>query len=107
MNEGGLVTRASLAADLAALGVRRGDTLLVHASLRSLGWACGGPVAVVLALRDALGPDGTLVVPAQTPYPHRRPRCDAKVSNPFRRTHWAYQGNRELGERQCLAEEAG
>jgi aminoglycoside 3-N-acetyltransferase len=67
MNEGGLVTRASLAADLAALGVRHGDTLLVHASLRSLGWVCGGPVAVVLALRDALGPDGTLVVPAQTP----------------------------------------
>lgn len=67
MREGIPVTRASLAADLAALGVRRGDTLLVHASMRSLGWVCGGAVAVVLALRDALGPDGTVVVPAQTP----------------------------------------
>jgi aminoglycoside 3-N-acetyltransferase len=67
MNDGRPVTRASLVADLAALGVRPGDTLLVHSSMRSLGWVCGGPVAVVLALRDALGPDGTLVVPAQTP----------------------------------------
>jgi aminoglycoside 3-N-acetyltransferase len=67
MREGTPVTRASLTADLTALGVRRGDTLLVHSSMRSLGWVCGGPVAVVLALRDALGPDGTLVVPAQTP----------------------------------------
>lgn len=41
--------------------------LLVHSSLKALGWVCGGPVAVVQALRDALGPDGTLVVPTHTP----------------------------------------
>jgi aminoglycoside 3-N-acetyltransferase len=58
-------TRASLGRDLRALGVHAGDTLLVHSSLRSLGWVCGGPVAAVLALLDALGPEGTLVVPAQ------------------------------------------
>jgi aminoglycoside 3-N-acetyltransferase len=40
--------------------------LLVHSSLKSLGWVCGGPVAVVQALLDALGPDGTLVVPTHT-----------------------------------------
>lgn len=59
-----LCTRASLAADLARLGVRPGETLLVHSSLRSLGWVCGGAVALVGALLDALGTDGTLVVPA-------------------------------------------
>ncbi|MGA8114069.1 MAG: AAC(3) family N-acetyltransferase [Actinocatenispora sp.] len=59
-------TRASLAADLRALGVRAGSVLLVHSSLSSLGWVCGGPVAVVQALLDALGPDGTLVVPTHT-----------------------------------------
>jgi aminoglycoside 3-N-acetyltransferase len=59
-------TRASLNRDLHALGVRAGQTVLLHASLRSLGWVCGGPVAVVLALHDVLGPAGTLVVPAQT-----------------------------------------
>ena len=37
--------------------------LLVHSSLSSLGWACGGRVAVVMALEEAIGPEGTLVMP--------------------------------------------
>ncbi|MCA9968930.1 MAG: AAC(3) family N-acetyltransferase, partial [Anaerolineales bacterium] len=57
-------TRASLAADLRALGVQAGMTLLVHSSLRALGWVNGGPVAVIQALQDVLTPDGTLVMPA-------------------------------------------
>ncbi|KRD10683.1 MULTISPECIES: aminoglycoside N(3)-acetyltransferase [unclassified Streptomyces] len=63
---GPLVTRSTLAADLRALGVASGEILLVHSSLSSLGWVCGGAVAVVHGLLDALGPDGTLVVPAQS-----------------------------------------
>jgi aminoglycoside 3-N-acetyltransferase len=60
-------TRGSLAAEFRQLGVRPGGVLLVHAAMRPLGWVCGGPHAVVLALRDVLGPDGTLVVPTHTP----------------------------------------
>ncbi|MCF1596270.1 aminoglycoside N(3)-acetyltransferase [Streptomyces muensis] len=63
---GPLVTRSTLAEQLCELGVRSGETLLVHSSLSSLGWVCGGPVAVVQGLLDALGPDGTLVVPTQS-----------------------------------------
>ena len=63
---GPLVTRDTLAGQLRELGVRRGEILLVHSSLKALGWVCGGPVAVVQALLDTLGPDGTLVVPTQT-----------------------------------------
>jgi aminoglycoside 3-N-acetyltransferase len=59
-------TRASLGKDLSTLGLTAGDTVLVHSSLRSLGWVCGGAVAVVQALLDVLGPGGTLVVPTQT-----------------------------------------
>ena len=59
-------TRASLAADLTALGLRAGDTVLVHSSLRAVGWVPGGRVAVVQALLDVLGSTGTLVVPTQT-----------------------------------------
>ena len=52
--------------DLLALGVRSGDTLLVHSSLSTIGWVCGGPVSVIMALESALTVSGTLVMPAHT-----------------------------------------
>ncbi|MGV9881957.1 aminoglycoside N(3)-acetyltransferase [Streptomyces sp. NPDC003006] len=63
---GPLCTRETLADGLRALGVRPGETLLAHSSLSALGWVSGSQVAVVQALLDALGPDGTLVVPTQS-----------------------------------------
>ncbi|MGC5364824.1 aminoglycoside N(3)-acetyltransferase [Streptomyces sp. DT24] len=53
-----------ITAQLSALGVEDGGVLLVHASLRAVG---GRALSVLRALRGALGPDGTLVVPAFTP----------------------------------------
>ncbi|MFH9339679.1 AAC(3) family N-acetyltransferase, partial [Streptomyces globisporus] len=71
--------RARTAAALTALGVRPGDVLLVHASLRSLGAVAGGARGVLDAVRRAVGPAGTVVVPAFTPEnsdtsPHYRER---------------------------------
>lgn len=60
-------SRARLAGQLSSLGVERGGVLMVHASLRGVGEADGGAVTVAAALRDAVGPGGTLVVPAFTP----------------------------------------
>lgn len=56
-------TLATLAADLRALGVERGDVLWVHSSLRSLGPVVGGADAVVTALQQAIAPQGTLLMP--------------------------------------------
>lgn len=53
-----------LVADLHALGVQPGDILLVHSSLRALGHVDGGAPTVIDALQAALGPDGTLLMPA-------------------------------------------
>jgi aminoglycoside 3-N-acetyltransferase len=49
-------TRGSLALDLRRLGLESGDVVLVHSSLSALGCVCGGAVAVVQALLDAVGP---------------------------------------------------
>jgi len=56
----------SLKQDLSRLGIGSGMLLLVHSSLSSLGWVSGGAVAVLLALEELLGSQGTLVMPTHT-----------------------------------------
>lgn len=74
-----MASRASLTDDFRRLGVLEGETILLHASLRSLGWVCGGATSVVLAIMDTLGSAGTLIVPAQTP----ENRDPARWDNPI------------------------
>jgi aminoglycoside 3-N-acetyltransferase len=52
------VTMAEITEALIQLGLRQRDFILVHSSSSSLGWVCGGAVAVVEALLAALGPSG-------------------------------------------------
>lgn len=56
--------RTEVAAQLRALGVEEGGVLLVHTSFRAVRPVEGGPAGLMGALRDALGPEGTLVMPA-------------------------------------------
>jgi len=82
-----------IAADLRLLGVRPGDILLVHSSLRSLGYVPGGCETVVRGILDALGSEGTLLMPAlsyaQKPFDvHdtlRTPSCVGAIPEHFRR----------------------
>jgi aminoglycoside 3-N-acetyltransferase len=60
------LTVASLTADLRDLGLEAGDTVLVHSSLGSLGWVCGGPQAVVDALLEVVTESGTVVMPTHS-----------------------------------------
>ena len=60
------VTKDDLIHKFSELGIKRGDTLLVHASLSSLGYVVGGAEALYLALREVIGIEGTIVVPSQT-----------------------------------------
>jgi aminoglycoside 3-N-acetyltransferase len=61
-------TLASLIAELVDLGLRSNMTVMVHSSLRKVGWTVGGPVTVIRALLEVLEPHGTLVMPAESPH---------------------------------------
>ena len=56
MSEADIIARTKVPATreslqrLAKLGVRTGDTLLVHSSMRAMGWVSGGQIAVLQAL---------------------------------------------------------
>lgn len=60
-------TVASLTADLTGLGLKSGMVVMVHSSLKRIGWTEDGPVTVIDALLNVLASDGTLVMPAESP----------------------------------------
>jgi aminoglycoside 3-N-acetyltransferase len=60
-------SRRQLTDDFRALGIGVGDTVMVHASVRAVGEVAGGPDQIHLALKDALTPEGTLMMYASCP----------------------------------------
>ncbi|MBI3973224.1 MAG: AAC(3) family N-acetyltransferase [Chloroflexi bacterium] len=59
-------TRGEVVEQLRALGVQPGMTLLVHTSFRAVRPVEDGFIGLIAALREALGPAGTLVMPTMT-----------------------------------------
>src|SRR6185295_6340136 len=59
-------TRRQLRKQLLDLGVQPGMVLQVHTSFSRVGPVEGGPVGLISALRDVLGPAGTLVMPSMS-----------------------------------------
>ena len=55
------INKETLVCDLQKLGVRRGDILNVKASLRSVGKIEGGVEALIGAILEVIGPEGTMV----------------------------------------------
>jgi len=52
--------------DLKKLGEKKGDVLMGHSSLRSVGSFINKPQIIVEVLKKVLGPFGTLLMPALT-----------------------------------------
>ncbi len=60
------ITQERIEANLMELGVGPGCSLLVHSSLSSIGWICGGVQALIQALQKVVRPWGTLMMPAHS-----------------------------------------
>jgi len=58
-----IVTKDDIKEGLREVGLKQGDVVMVHSSLSSFGYVEGGPDAVIDALLETVGPEGTVMVP--------------------------------------------
>lgn len=72
-------TRSTLARDLRALGISDGDVVLVHSAFSKIGYVRGGAESFLLALRDVIGPNGTIVMPS---FPFNDPAAEYAAKAP-------------------------
>jgi len=49
--------------DLKKIGIKQGDIILVHSSLKKIGFVIGGANTVIDAILEVIGTEGTLVIP--------------------------------------------
>lgn len=90
------VTVVSLVDDLRELGVTSGETVFVHSSLSAIGWVAGDAPAVVDALLEVVGEDGTIAMPTFTtqysdPAEWERPPVPSDWIETIRRTRPPYR----------------
>jgi aminoglycoside 3-N-acetyltransferase len=60
------IGKAEIVAALRAVGITPGDLLLAHSAMSALGYIDGGAETVIDALLEAVGEEGTLLMPAFT-----------------------------------------
>lgn len=51
---------------LKEVGIEKGQAVMVHTSLSSLGYVCGGAQSVIEALLEGVGEEGTIMMPTQS-----------------------------------------
>ena len=61
-----IVLKQDILAALKKADVGKGQTIMVHTSLSSLGFVCGGPQIVIEALLESVGAGGTIMMPTQS-----------------------------------------
>ena len=61
-----VVLKNDILSALKEIGVSKGQSIMVHTSLSSLGFVCGGPQIVIEALLESVGEEGTIMMPTQS-----------------------------------------
>ncbi len=76
MNEQPIITKSQLIRDLRKLGLSAGQVVMLHASVKRIGWVVGGPDVVLDAILNVLTSSGTLMMLA------------GWEDNPYELTQW-------------------
>ena len=61
-----IVLKQDILEALSYVGICKDQTVMVHTSLSSLGFVCGGAQVMIEALLEAVGDEGTIMMPAQS-----------------------------------------
>jgi len=61
-----VINKEELINDLLQLGLTKDDRVIVHTSLKNIGYVCGGAQTVIEALIEVVGQNGTIVMPTQS-----------------------------------------
>lgn len=83
------------------LGIVPGDTVIIHSSIKAVGWVEGGAQTIASALLHAVGPEGTVVAPTFTFARAKKedivtvdPACDPCDVGAINRALWQTPGAR-------------
>lgn len=60
------IKREDVASVLETLELKKSSNVIVHCSLSSIGFVCGGAQIIIESLIDAVGSDGTILMPTQS-----------------------------------------
>ena len=61
-----IVLKQDILNALSKVGACNGQTIMVHTSLSSLGFVCGGAQVIIEALFETVGTEGTIMMPTQS-----------------------------------------
>lgn len=92
-----VITIEDIKKELKHIGIQNGDVLEVHASLKSIGYVLGGANALLDALLDTLGFEGTLIMSAQSsgnsePAYFENPPVDVSLYHKVRKSIPTFKG---------------
>ena len=61
-----IVVKQDIVDALRRIGVKNGQDIIVHTSMSSFGFVCGGAQVIIEALIDTVGDEGTIIMPTQS-----------------------------------------
>lgn len=61
-----VILKRDIKSGLKEIGLQEGDVVMVHTSLKSMGYVCGGAQTVIEVLIETVGESGTIMMPTQS-----------------------------------------
>lgn len=60
------ITKKDILSAFSEIGLKKGQVVMVHTSLSSIGYVCGGAQTIIEALIETVGAEGTIMMPTQS-----------------------------------------